>query len=149
MICVSPMAPFRDPARNFPPLSTRITARIQCSGTAKRLDASVTKPAKGLAGEAAACWFVKDDRSACAALLDSIDNAEIATMQAIAPRDRKAAIVLTAVQGKALSRRPRGRPGPTLRAMAVTDLVGTEEWCCIRSNSGMTSFSGRTVTITP
>ena len=81
--------------------------------------------------------------------LNSIDDAKIATMHAIAPRDRKAAIVLAAVQGEALSRRPGGRPGPPLRAMAVTDLVGTEEWCCVRSNRGMTDFSGRTITITP
>jgi hypothetical protein len=57
--------------------------------------------------------------------------------------------VLAAVKGEALSRRPRGRPGPPLRAMAVTGMVGMEEWCCIRSNSGMTEFSGLTITITP
>jgi hypothetical protein len=56
-----------------------------------------------------------------------MDDAKVATMHAIAPRHRKAAIVLAAVQGEAHSRRPRGRPGPPLRAMAVTDLVGTEE----------------------
>jgi hypothetical protein len=44
-------APFCDRARNLPPLSTCSTARIQCSGTRKRLDASVTKAAKG--------WMVK------------------------------------------------------------------------------------------
>jgi hypothetical protein len=48
-------------------------------------------------------------------------------MHAIAPRDRKVAIELAAVQGEAHSRRPRGRPEPPLRAMTVTDLVGTEE----------------------
>jgi hypothetical protein len=52
-------------------------------------------------------------------------------MHAIAPRHRKAAIVLAAVKGEAPSRRPRGRRGPPLRAMAVTDLVGKEEWRCI------------------
>jgi hypothetical protein len=38
-------------------------------------------------------------RSACAATLNSIDDAKIATMHAIAPRDRKAAIVLASRQG--------------------------------------------------
>ena len=47
MICIRPIAPFRDCARTSPALSTRITDRIQCSGTAKRLDASVTNAAKG------------------------------------------------------------------------------------------------------
>jgi hypothetical protein len=91
------------------------------------LDASVTKPAKGLAGAAAACWFVSNDRSACAALPDSIGNAEIATMHTIVPRDRKRAVVLAAVKGEALSRRPRGRPGPPLSATAVAKMVGTQE----------------------
>ena len=59
-----------------------------------------------------------------------------------ARRSRKPAIVLAAVQGKARSRRPRGRPGPSLRAMAVASLIETEELCCNRSNRGMTDFIG-------
>jgi hypothetical protein len=41
------MAPLSDRARGLALLSACITARIQCSGKAKRLDASVTKAAKG------------------------------------------------------------------------------------------------------
>ncbi|MFN4925405.1 hypothetical protein [Bradyrhizobium sp.] len=43
-------------------------------------------------------------------------------------RDRNAAIVLAAVKGDALARRPDGSPGPPLRAVAVRTLAGTEEW---------------------
>jgi hypothetical protein len=43
-------------------------------------------------------------------------------------RDRNAAIVLTAVKGSALARRPDGRPRPPLRATAMRILAGTEEW---------------------
>src|SRR6202012_6206441 len=127
MICISPIAPFCDRARIPPALSTRITDRIQCSGTAKRLEASVIKVAKGSTGRPFARCAVDDARAAYAASLTNIGNAKIATMHAIAPRDRKAAIVLSAVQGEALSRRPNGCPGPPLRAMAVVDMVGTEE----------------------
>ena len=42
--------------------------------------------------------------------IDSIDAARIAMIQTIIPRDRKAAIVLAAVKGDALSRWPDGRP---------------------------------------
>jgi len=45
-------------------------------------------------------------RSACAASLNSIDDARVTTMHTIATRDRKAAIVLAAVKGEALVRRP-------------------------------------------
>ena len=72
---------------------------------------------------------VADDAgSACAVSLNSIDDADIATMHTIAPRDRKVSILLTAVQGEALTRRPNGHPGPPLRATAVRTLAGTEEW---------------------
>src|ERR1700730_13846494 len=143
------MAPFRDRARTSPALSTRITDRIQCSGTAKRLEASVIKAANGSTGRPFARCATDDARAVCAASLASIGDVTIATVHAIAPRDRKAAIVLAAVQGETLSRRPIGRPGPPLRAMAVAGMVGTEEWCCVRSNRGMRDFSRLTITITP
>ena len=110
MICIRPVAPFRDLARDFSSLSTRITARIQCSGTAKRLDASVTNAAKGWEDLPPARCVGGDARPACAALLDNIDAARTITMHSIVPRDRKAAIVLAAVKGDALMRRPDGRP---------------------------------------
>jgi hypothetical protein len=125
MICISPIAPFRDSARTSPALSTRITDRIQGSGTAKRLDASVIRAAKGSTGRPFARCAADDACAAHTASLTSIDDTKIATMYAIAPRDRKPAIVLATVQGEAHSRRPRGRPRPTLRAMAVAKLVGT------------------------
>src|ERR1700730_17869778 len=70
-------------------------------------------------------------------------------MHAIDPRDRKAAIVLAAIKGEALSRRPGGRPRLPLRATAVAKVVGTEEWCCVRSNRGMADSWVRVLTITP
>jgi hypothetical protein len=60
--------------------------------------------------------------------LDSIDAAKITTMHSIVPRDRKAAIVLAAVKGEALTRRPDGRPGPRLRATVARNLAGMKEW---------------------
>ena len=42
---VSSMAPADEIARTSPALSTRSTARIQCSGIPKRCEASVMKPA--------------------------------------------------------------------------------------------------------
>jgi hypothetical protein len=110
MICIKPMAPLDDRARCFAPLSTRSTARIQCSGTPKRFDASVTNAAKGRTDKPFGRRVAGDSCSACAAPLDSVDAAKITTMHSIVPRDRKAAIVLAAVKGEALARRPGGRP---------------------------------------
>jgi hypothetical protein len=110
MICIRPMAPFRDRDRGFSPLSTRITARIQCSETAKRLDASVTNAAKGSMDRALAGCVCGGAFPACAAPLDSINDADIATIHTNVPRDRKAAIVLAPVKVEALTRRPDGRP---------------------------------------
>ena len=108
-------------------LSTRSTARIQCSGTPKRFDASVTKAAKGRTVELFGRRVANGSCSACAAPLNSIDAAKITTMHSILPTDRKAAIVLAAVKGEALERPPDGRPGPPLRATAVHIPAGTEE----------------------
>src|SRR5216683_5202012 len=124
MICIRPMAPFDDRARCFALLSTCIIARIQCSGTPKRFDASVTNAAKGRTDISFGRRVANDSCSACAAPLDSIDAAKITTMHSIVPRDRKAAIVLAAAKGEALAR----RPGSPLRATAVQILSGTEEW---------------------
>jgi len=121
------MAPLRDRALEFPPLSTRITARIQCSGTAKRLDASVTNAVKESMDRVLARCVNGDACPARAAPLRSIDAARSAKMHNATLRDRNAAIVLAAVKGNALARRPDGRPGPLLRATAVQILAGTEE----------------------
>src|SRR5450631_1190111 len=129
MICIKPMAPLDDRARCFALLSTCITARIQCSGTPKRLDASVTKAAKGRGDKAFGRRVADDPCSACAAPLDSI--AKLNTMHSVVPRDRKAAIAMATVKGKALARRPDGRPGPPLRATAVQVSAGTEEWSVV------------------
>ncbi|HEV2652211.1 MAG TPA: hypothetical protein VGU69_13190 [Rhizomicrobium sp.] len=53
------------------------------------------------------------------------------TRLTVLPTRCQPAIVLATVQGKALSRRPDGRPGPPLRATAVLTSVGTKEWCCV------------------
>jgi hypothetical protein len=45
MICIRPIAPFGDWACASPPLSMRITARIQAAGTPKRCAASAMWPA--------------------------------------------------------------------------------------------------------
>src|SRR3954451_10842444 len=110
MICINPMAPFGDRACDLSWLSTCITARIHCSGTLKRLDASVTKAAKGSTDKSLARCLADNARSACAEALSSIDDAKIARTHAIAPRDRKAAIVRTAVKVEALTRQPDGGP---------------------------------------
>jgi hypothetical protein len=109
-ICISPMALFFDGARCLPSLSTRMTARIQCSGTLKRLDASITYAAKGWTVKPFGRRVVDDPCSTFAAPPNSIDAARIATMHITILRDRKPAIVLAAVKGEALSRRPDGRP---------------------------------------
>jgi hypothetical protein len=110
MICIRPMAPFCDRARDFSPLSACIRARIQSSGTRKRLDASVTNAAKGRTDKLCGRCLADGSCSACAAPLASIEAAKITTMHSIFPRDRKAAIVLATVKGNALARRPGGRP---------------------------------------
>jgi hypothetical protein len=121
------MAPLDDRACCLALLSTCITARIQCSGTPKRLDASVTNAAKGRTDNSFGRRVADDSCSACAVPLDSIDAAKMTTMHSIVPRDRKADIVPAAVKGEALARRLDRRPGPTLRATAVQVLAGTEE----------------------
>ena len=60
----------------------------------------------------AVCWVLNNACPTCATPLNIIGDAKIATIHTIVLRDRKAAIVLTAVKGKALARRPDGRPGP-------------------------------------
>jgi hypothetical protein len=104
------VAPFRDLARDFSPLSTCITTRIQCSGTANRLDASLTKTAKGWKDSLLPRCVGGDIRPACAAPLHTIKDARIIAKRIVFPRDRNAAIVLAAVKGDALARRPDGRP---------------------------------------
>jgi len=42
MICIKPIAPARETARELPPLSTRITAHIHASGMPNRRAASAT-----------------------------------------------------------------------------------------------------------
>jgi hypothetical protein len=79
MICIGPMAPFCDRARGFSPLSACITVRIQCSDTAKHLDASVKKATKGRTDESSGRRVADDSCSACTAPLDSIDAAKITT----------------------------------------------------------------------
>jgi hypothetical protein len=71
---------------------------MQCSGTPKRLDASVTKAAKELLDISLARCMAGNARWACAESLNSIDDAKIATMHTTPAKDRKAAIVL-AVKG--------------------------------------------------
>ena len=54
MICMSPIAPTGETARGSPPLSMRITARIQCAGMPNLCDASATNAGKGRAERTAA-----------------------------------------------------------------------------------------------
>ena len=65
------------------------------------------------------------------------NKTDVTALQAAIPTEDKHATVLATVQGEAASRRPFGRPGRPLRAAAATALVGTEEWCRLRSNRGM------------
>ena len=110
MICISPMAPFSNRAHCLPSLSTRMTARIQCSGTQKRLDASITNAAKGWTVKPFGRRVVDDPCSPCAAPPNSIDPVRIATMHITVPRGRKPAVVLAAVNGEALSGRLGDHP---------------------------------------
>jgi hypothetical protein len=128
------MAPFRDRDRDFSPLSTRITARIQCSGTVKRLDASLTKAAKGWRDSLLARGVAGKACLACAELLDHTGTAKAVTMQSNICKQRKAAIVFAAVEGDALASRPR----PLLRTRAAQILAGTEDWRVFLQNEGMT-----------
>jgi hypothetical protein len=106
MICMSPIARFAiAPAPHQ--RTRRITDRIQCSGTAKRLDAPVIKAANGSMLGPLARWVTDNARSTCAASLNRIDDATIAGMQTLAPRDRKAAIVFAAVNGENAHASPR------------------------------------------
>ena len=93
MICINPTAPLDERARAFAALSMCITARIQFSGTLKRLDASVTNAAKGWRDWLLARCDGCDACLASAALLNIIDDANIVTKHSILPRDRKAAIM--------------------------------------------------------
>jgi hypothetical protein len=58
MVCIGPLPPLDDMARASPPLSIRITARIQCTGIADLRDASAMKAAtdspRDIPGERAA-----------------------------------------------------------------------------------------------
>jgi hypothetical protein len=128
------MAPFRDRDRDFAPLSTRITARIQCSGTVKRRDASLTKAAKGWSDSLFARGVAGKACLACAELLDNTGTAKTVTMQSNIRQHRKAAIVFAAVKGDALASRPRLQLGTP----AVQILAGTEEWRVFRRIEGMT-----------
>ena len=87
-----------------------MTARIQCFGTQKRLDASITNAAKGWTVKPFGRRVVDDPCSACAAPPNSIDAARIATMHITVPRGRKPAIVIAAVNGEALSGRLGDHP---------------------------------------
>jgi hypothetical protein len=141
MICIRPKAPLRDRDRDFSSLSTRITARIQCSGTVKRLDASLTKAAKGWRDSLLARRVATEACLACAELLDNTGTAQTVTMQSNICKHRKAAIVFAAVKGDALGSRPR----LLLRTPAVQILAGTEEWRVFRPNEGMTKCSGKVI----
>ena len=66
------------------------------------------------------------------------NKTDVTALQAAIPIEGKHATVLATVQGETASRRPFGRPGRLLPAAAATALVGTEEWCRLRSNRGMT-----------
>ena len=71
------------------------------------------------------------------ATIRTANKTDATALQAAIPTEDEHATVLATVQGEAASRRPFGRPGRPLRAAAATALVGTEEWCRLRSNRGM------------
>jgi hypothetical protein len=94
------------------------------SCTANRFDASVTKAANGLASDALARCATTDARSAYAALLHTMNDAKIVTMQCIRRRDRKLATKLLAVKGEALMCWRDGCLRTALRALAARPLFG-------------------------
>jgi hypothetical protein len=83
-----------------------MTARIQCSGIAKRLDASLTKAAKGWRDSLLARGVATEACLACAELLDNSGTAKTVTMQSNICKHRKAASLFGAVKGDALGSRP-------------------------------------------
>ena len=101
----------------------RMTARIHCSGTAKRLDASLTKAAKGWTDSLLARGVVGEACVPCAELLENTGTAKTVTTQSNIRKHRKAAIVFMAVKGDTLASQPR----PLMRTPAVQILAGTEE----------------------
>jgi hypothetical protein len=138
------MAPFRDRDRDFSPLSMRMTARIHCSGTAKRLDASLTKAAKGWTDSLLARGVVGEACVPCAELLENTGTAKTVTMQSNIRKHRKAAIVFVAIKGDALASRSR----LLLRTPAVRISAGTKDWRVFRPNEGMTKgllFCGKVI----
>lgn len=70
----------------------------------------MTNAAKGLLDISLARCMAGNARLAGAELLNSIDDAKIATMHNSPARDRNAAIVLAAVKGEALTLQPDGCP---------------------------------------
>jgi hypothetical protein len=84
-------------------------ARIQRSGTAKRLDASATYTAKGSTVTA----FTRCDRSGVgseyATALDSRDAPRIITRQSMILNNRQAEFLLAVVKSEAATRRPESR----------------------------------------
>ena len=122
-----------------------MTARIQCSGIAKRLDASLTKAAKGWRDSLLARGVAGEACLACAELLDNTGTAKAATTQSNIRKPRKAAIVFAAVKGDAHACRPRLLP----RTPAVQILAGIEEQRVFRPNEGMTKSLLLCAKVTP
>ena len=150
MICIRPMAPFRDRARTSPALSTRMTDAYPMLRHGKATGRLGDEGRKGIERETARTMRGRRRslgmrRIRCTALVDAtiatctLSPREIASLPSCSrpSRVKRSRAGLAAALDRRCARRPS------------RDLVGTEEWCCVRSNRGMTDFSGRTITITP
>ena len=116
MICIRPRAPLGDMARSSPPLSTCMTARIQCAGIANRRDASAIKIARDWLRDALEGRGPGTANSTPGKASDGSTIVRRAPERyAATRRSRKPAIVLTAVQGKA-QLAPASRPPWTAAA---------------------------------
>src|SRR5215467_653275 len=103
MICISPSAPRGDTACALPALSTRMTARIHCSGIANRRDASVTNDAYGPTGRGFDGSEVNAAVASSALAPDGSSDADKEARKHAAIRiSRRLAIVPAAVRGDAL-----------------------------------------------
>ncbi len=138
-----------------PLLSTCMTARIQCSGTLKRRDASAMYEANAL-GAVAKPFDVLLPAEATNENVTKL-TIKTASMQAVVLTRRKPAGVLGSGQGKARTRRaeghpssrcPKGGPKPKARAAATLILARKEEKSGSRSNRGIADCSRKIGLIT-
>lgn len=130
--------PLEDRTRCLAPLSTCITTRIQCSGTSKRLDASVTKAASGWMDMPFARCVTGDARPAYAAPFNSNEAAKTSECTASSRKIARLPSCLRPPRVKRWRASLTAALDRPLRATAVQILAGTKEWRVFLPSKGMT-----------